>query len=49
LAKQLAGMVNREFIYLDLQDERDRVPQRLGRAGRGAIHTRYFPTSATRN
>ena len=25
LAKQLAGMVNREFVYLDLQDERDRA------------------------
>ena len=25
LAKQLAGMTNREFVYLDLQDERDRA------------------------
>ena len=25
LAKQLAGMANREFVYLDLQDERDRA------------------------
>ena len=25
LAKQLAGMTNRECVYLDLQDERDRA------------------------